>query len=231
MSSFFLDTKPQGNHATDEVVTDINVMVDIETMGTTPRSPILTIGAVLFDPKKQDDASALNKRVFVRRIHIEDAIRHSEGVEPSTLKWWLEQEDSAIKALVTGDAVSLHQALIDFRQYCIDRAPEIDGKFFPGHQQYPVACRLWAKSPDFDCKILEHACAQVKERMPMRFFQYRCVRTLQDLAWPNGPDDRPVFNTGTLHDASADVVNQAMMVQAGYVQLGLAESEVKFDTF
>jgi exodeoxyribonuclease VIII len=207
-------------------------MVDIETMGTSPQSPVLTIGAVLFDPHEQNSVQQLENIGFLRRIDLSDALRNSGGVEPDTLKWWLEQDDKAIKALVTGEAVSLKQALIDFRNYCIDRAPQLDNKFFNGFSQYPIGCILWAKSPDFDCKILENACKAVGEQMPMKFYQYRCVRTLQDLCWPEGPSTRPIFKFGTAHDARADAVNQALMVQAGYKELGLNnKQDVKFDTF
>jgi exodeoxyribonuclease VIII len=232
MSSFF-STESPSTEKPSVPVTNIHAMIDIETMGTSPQSPILTIGAVLFDPHVQNDVMHLEERAFLRRIDIADSIEHSGGVEPDTLKWWLQQEDAAIKALVTGETVTLEQALLDFRNYCVDRNADLERKFFPGWSSYPVACILWAKSPDFDCKIMENACKAVNERMPMMFFQYRCVRTLQDLCWPDGPDSRPKFKFGTAHDAAADAVNQALMVQAGYKELGLSnkETDVEYSTF
>lgn len=233
MSSFFLDkdTKSQSDDARRNSVTNIHCMVDIETMGTSPQSPVLTIGAVLFDPYEQDSVQALENRGFLRRIDLSDALTYSGGVEPDTMKWWLQQDDAAIKELVNGEFTSLKQALVDFRNYCIDRNAHLEKKFFPGWSAYPQACILWAKSPDFDCKILENACRAVDEAMPMRFFQYRCVRTLQDLCWPEGPEARPRFAFGTAHDARADAVNQALMVQAGYKELGMSKTDVTFDTF
>jgi hypothetical protein len=213
------------------IMTDVHVMVDIETMGTSPTAPVISIGAVLFNPRQQDSVQGLEKRSFFARVDVEDAAKHSGGVEPGTLKWWLTQEDAAIKALVTGEAVALRHALSDFRQYCSHRWPAGDDKFFPGHSQLPLACLVWANSPNFDCTILEHACASVGEVFPFRFFQYRDLRTLKDLAWPGGPDDVPKFQYGTAHDARADAVNQALIVQAGYKELGLGLSDVKFSTF
>ena len=231
MSSLFKPTKKHSDDAPRHPVTNIHVMVDIETMGTSPTSPILTIGAVLFDPHEQNDVQTLEDRGFLRRVDISDALKNSGGVEPDTLKWWLQQEDAAIKALVEGETVTLQQAMLDFRNYCVDRNVELERKFFPGWSEYPVGCILWAKSPDFDCKILENACKAVNERMPLVFWQYRCVRTLQDLCWPDGPEARPKFKFGTAHDARADAVNQALMVQAGYKELGLSKHDVKFSSF
>lgn len=212
------------------VMTNTHLMVDIETMGTKPNAPVITIGAVLFDPRKQDDVGYLEQRGFLRRVDIADALKYG-SVEPDTLKWWLQQDDRAIKELVNGETVPLKQALEEFRQYAVHRWPKGDDKFFNGHSQLPVSCIVWAKSPDFDCKILEHACEAVGETFPFKFFQYRCVRTLQDLAFPNGPDSVPKFQYGVAHDARADAVNQALVVQAGYKALGLSTQDVTFSTF
>ena len=54
-------------------ITNIHVMIDLETMGTKHGSPILTIGAVLFDPHEQDNVHSLESRSFLRRVDIADA--------------------------------------------------------------------------------------------------------------------------------------------------------------
>lgn len=224
MSGFFLPS----DDAQKPAETNQSSMTDIETMGTGPGAPILTIGAVLFDPLVTDDVSKLEERAFLRRIDISDAVAHSSGVDGGTLRWWLGQEDAAIKELISGDTVSLKTALADFSRYLVERGSYVDKEFFSGLSELPPASTFWAKSPDFDMKILEHAYAAVGLQPPFRFYQYRCVRTLQDICWPNG-DDRPVFRAGVLHDARADAVSQAMMVQAGYHRLGLSHDLAVFD--
>jgi exodeoxyribonuclease VIII len=210
--------------------TNTHLMADIETLGTCPRSAVLTIGAVLFDPRKQDDVGALERRGLLRRVSMNDALTHGT-VDPDTIKWWFEQDDKAIKELVTGEIVSLKTALEELRQYAVHRWVKGDDKFFAGHSQYPIATTIWANSPNFDCTILEHACRQVGEVFPFKFFQYRDVRTLKDLAWPNGPDSIPKFASGTKHNALSDAVSQALIVQAGYKQLGLSTENISFSTF
>lgn len=215
-------------------MTNIHVMVDIETMGVGVQAPLLTIGAVLFDPKMQSTAESLAKRSTLIHVEIEEAVKHSGGVEGGTLAWWLGQDNLAIKGLLSKNAVSMETALQRFRQFCIDRNPKLDDLFFQGHSQLPQACAVWAKSPDFDCKNMEDKYQRVydfsvEQRFPLPFYQFRCVRTLQDLAWPGGPDDIPKFQTGTKHDARADAIQQAMVVQAGYRELRLADGT--FDNF
>lgn len=200
--------------------TNIEVMVDLETLGITPTAPIVTIGAVLFDPRQQNSVEELRERSLLLRVDLADALNHSGGVDPDTLKWWFGQDDAAIKALVDGTRLTLGAALREFTLYCTHR--DKGNEAFPGHAAMPRACRIWAKSPDFDCKILEHGFSRCRMEMPFKFWQYRCVRTLQDLAWPEGPDSRPKFNVGVAHDARHDAIEQALTVQAGFHQLGLS---------
>jgi exodeoxyribonuclease VIII len=227
-NSFFL---PQTNRP-DAAQTNIHVMVDLETLGTHPESPIISIGAVLFDPMQQDSGETLYKRSFLRRITLESSLTACPKVDPATIAWWFTQQDEAIKALVGPDAVALRDGITTFRSYCSDRYPRTDDLFFQGHSQFPLACMMWAKSPDFDAVILSHAFKTFKEIDPFAFWQRRCVRTIQDLAWPNGPETRPDFHAGmgVKHDARADAVAQAMTVQAAYLKLGLSQ-KTQFSSF
>lgn len=217
---FFLPAK----NPAERPLTNMHVMVDLETLGTHPEAPILTIGAVLFDPWQLDTADGLYERAFIRKVAVQSSLAACPRVDGDTLAWWLSQEDAALKALVGEDVVSLKEALVAYRQYCVDRHPKTNDWFFPGHSSFPQASMVWAKSPDFDCVILANAFRTVNEINPWAFYQYRCVRTVQDLGWPEGPDSRPDFHAGTVkHDARADAVAQAMCVQAAYAKLGLSK--------
>lgn len=217
MTSFFDPPKPAEHH---ETITGIDLMIDLETMGVRPGAPILSIGAVLFDPRGHDTWEGLRKRALLRLVDIEDAVKYSRGVEGGTLKWWLGQSDSAIKRLVDGSQVSLGNALKDLYTYAYDRSAS--SSVGEAYRSLPLASFIWAKSPDFDLKMLEEAAIAVGTRHPFFFSNYRCVRTAQDLAFPDGPDTLPHFNEGVHHDAADDAVAQALMVQACYRALGLS---------
>ena len=217
--SFFKSTEDKRDEHTN-----IEVMVDIETMGTTASSPVLTIGAVLFDPLRQDTYDYLLERSFLRQIKISESIKNSSGVDGDTLTWWLQQDDVAIKGLVSENAIGIAEAFEDFSQYCRSRNATTE-RFFPGHSEIPQACRVWAKGPDFDCKILEESYSRLNMFFPFKFWEYRCVRTVTDLGFPNG--DPPVIE-GIAHDARHDAIGQAMVVQFAYEALGLAPNSVRF---
>lgn len=223
MSTGFFKESPTGPRGENNV----HVMVDLETMGTISTSPVITIGAVLFDPHRLDTYDYLYQRAFLRRVKISEAVSHSTGVDGGTLEWWLQQDPTALKALVGNDAVNTAEALDDFNNYCQDRGRFTNEKFFEGHAALPVATRIWAKGPDFDCKMLEELYGRMKKILPFRFHEYRCVRTVIDLGFPNGKDDYPDFE-GTAHDARDDAIYQALMVQHAYQRLGLGHGAARF---
>jgi hypothetical protein len=200
----------------------VHLMVDLETLGTTESAPILTIGAVLFDPQARDTFEGLLQRAFLRRIEVPDAIKYSGGVNGETLKWWFQQSDAAIKALVGDDAVLLKTALTELFEYAQsrhNRQPE-------WLRNMPLPTRVWAKDPDFDCNILRYACDRTNIKWPYHFSIMRSVRTIQDTAFPDG--ELPVVHEGVAHDAAQDAVAQALMVQACYAALGQSREQVTF---
>ena len=128
------------------------------------------------------------------------------------------QKAEALQALVAGEAVLLRNALTDLANYATDRSAYSP---LPKHYRphIPAAKVVWAKGPDFDCKILQHACEAVSIPYPFHFSNHRCVRTIIDVAFPD-PDQRPEF-TGVAHDARDDAINQALSVQMAYQALRL----------
>lgn len=71
--------------------------------------------------------------------------------------------------------------------------------------------RVWAKDPDFDVVILRNAFAQIGEMFPFKFWETRSVRTITELAYPDG--DPPPIGVGVAHNAKDDAIRQALMVQ------------------
>ena len=204
-------------------------MVDIETLGTCMGSPVITIGAVLFDPYASDSSQELLRRVFKRRIDISDSVSLANSVDGSTLRWWFEQDDAAIKALVAGDEpVSAQNAFMDLYQYCHERGKFANEIFFDDICDFPRTNRYWAKDPDFDMRLMQYyyELPEISAKQPWAFWECRSVRTVQDLAWPEGGPERPEFHVpGVAHDAGWDAITQAMTVQAAMRRLGLSKDQ------
>lgn len=92
-------------------------MIDLETMGKNPDAPIISIGAIFFDPQTGDMGPE-----FSKTIDLETA---GGVIDRDTIKWWLKQSREAQSAIMT-DEIPLDDALLQLREF-ID---ENSGEFF-----------------------------------------------------------------------------------------------------
>ena len=141
------------------------------------------------------------------------------------------RKDAAIKALVGDDCIDVKPALKLLYDYCLERGAYVERETFEGICEFPKCSRFWAKDPDFDMRLLEFYYDALEMQTPWKFWENRSVRTVQDLAWPDG--DRPDFEVpGVAHDARWDAVTQAMQVQAAMRRLGLSrDQDVEFSSW
>ncbi|EET6181537.1 3'-5' exoribonuclease, partial [Escherichia coli] len=79
-----------------------HLMIDLETMGKNPDAPIISIGAIFFDPQTGDMGPE-----FSKTIDLETA---GGVIDRDTIKWWLKQSREAQSAIMT-DEIPLDDAL------------------------------------------------------------------------------------------------------------------------
>ena len=65
----------------------MHLMIDLETLATTPDAAVLTIGACKFDPKATDVHST-----FYERIILETQEGYKRIINEDTLAWWSQQD-------------------------------------------------------------------------------------------------------------------------------------------
>jgi len=70
-----------------------DVMIDMETLDTSPNCVILTIGAVRFDPK----GSGVVERLELRPTIEEQTEIYNRSINEDTLRWWSEQSPEALE--------------------------------------------------------------------------------------------------------------------------------------
>lgn len=165
-----------------------NLMIDIETVGTNPDAPILSIGAVKFDPE-----TGKHGREFYAAIRPTDAFKYGTP-DGSTFAWWMGQSDPARKSAVGGKN-SLTQALEDLR----------------GMYRDWKDVKVWGNGPSFDMTILEHGFRAVGSEAPWAFWNIRCCRTVAQLSgrWPP-----KIGGKGVHHNALDDAKHQADWVSS-----------------
>lgn len=169
----------------------IHVMGDLETMGTRPNAPIVSIGACIFNP----DTGEITKE-FYRGIDIQSACQF--GVpDGGTIKWWLQQNAQAREAAATG-STPLPVALKELADFLPDW----------------TNVQFWSNGPSFDATILEYAYYKCGMTHPWAFWNTRCCRTIAELA-----GKRPPKHQGVAHNALEDAKHQAKWVSDFWQQI------------
>jgi len=162
-----------------------HLMVDMETMAVSPRTVVLSLGAVHFDPTSDE---ILDELYF--KIDLDDQDRLGREIDPNTLDWWAKQDPAIMEEAFSPDnRIPLIEAMDRFH------------KFAWGCEAF------WSHGATFDLVILEDIYRQLNKPLPWNYWQLKDTRTLFGL----GID--PDMPKGNKHDALADARRQAIGVQ------------------
>ncbi|EOJ3805649.1 3'-5' exoribonuclease [Escherichia coli] len=175
-----------------------HLMIDLETMGKNPDAPIISIGAIFFDPQTGDMGPE-----FSKTIDLETA---GGVIDRDTIKWWLKQSREAQSAIMT-DEIPLDDALLQLREF-ID---ENSGEFF---------VQVWGNGANFDNTILRRSYERQGLPCPWRYYNDRDVRTIVELGKAIDFDARTAIPfEGERHNALDDARYQAKYVSAIWQKL------------
>jgi len=177
----------------------MDIMLDLESLGTRPDCAILTLGAVKFNPYVLDD---FGESLYLR-IDVDEQLALGREVQEDTLQWWMKQaEDVREEALGEGDRVSLESMYKQLNRFVVG------------------VTNIWCQGPAFDIVILENIYRQCGWPTPWQFWQIRDSRTLFGV---HG-DPREKGKVG-LHNALEDCVSQAQGVQQIYHKLNISNGK------
>jgi len=135
---------------------EMNLMIDLETLGTEPDAPVIAIGAVFFDKEglKEEFYKTLD---FAKQI--------DKGRKPSwdTMKWWMFQDNKA-KKIFKDIHADTELVLKEFAKFC---------------QIYKA--KPWGNGSGFDITILEDIFRMYGIKIPWSFWRIRDYRTFKQL--------------------------------------------------
>jgi hypothetical protein len=180
-----------------------HLMIDIETLGTTPDALILTVAAQSFDPV----GDGYYNQSYYARVDFDSQI--DRKIEDGTLKWWATQNSMAREeAFSEDDRKPLEQVLDEL------------GKLIW------QSSAIWANGPTFDMTILEHAYKSYKKPLPWQYYRVRDARTVYMLK----PDSAVLSNARVTninrpasHHALDDCCRQIDLLQQTLRQLNIKE--------
>jgi DNA polymerase III epsilon subunit-like protein len=172
-----------------------DIMIDLETLATSPDAAILTIGAVKFDPFG-DDINEPNCDKFYVRVDLDSCDRIGLVTNDDTINWWAQQSKEAQEEAFSPDnRIDIVDAMNQLYKFCWG------------------AKRVWSHGASFDVVICEHIFGKIQKAVPWKFWEVRCTRTLFDIGID--PERPPVLK----HHALEDAWNQAVGVQHVFQKL------------
>ena len=171
-----------------------DVMIDLETLGTTADAVILSIGAVKFNLESGD----IDDKAFYASVSVESNLDMGRRISESTLNWWFDQTPEA------------RQVFREPKQTLENSLRELIDWF--EHDQR----RVWSNGADFDLPMLAHAFTQLGLTIPWQFWNSRCVRTYRALP---AASSVPKPENKLAHNALHDAIAQAKHVQAIYAAM------------
>ncbi|HFP5034265.1 TPA: 3'-5' exoribonuclease, partial [Escherichia coli] len=175
-----------------------HLMIDLETMGKNPDAPIISIGAIFFDPQTGDMGPE-----FSKTIDLETA---GGVIDRDTIKWWLKQSREAQSAILS-DEIPLDDALLQLREFIAENSSE----FF---------VQVWGNGANLDNVILRRSYERQGIPCPWHYHNDRDVRTIVELGKAIDFDARTAIPfEGERHNALDDARYQAKYVSAIWQKL------------
>jgi hypothetical protein len=179
----------------------LNVMIDNETLDTTPSAVILSIGAVKFCKHTPD---RLGEK-FYAVLDIDEQKQRGRTVSADTLEWWQKQSKAARVVLDTTERRPVHEVLSELHDFIFDIDVAAGGM-----------C-VWGNGSDFDNPQIASLFQMYGFDLPWKFWNNRCFRTLK-AEFKNAANGEPK-RKGTHHNALDDAIHQAEYCQAIYAGL------------
>ena len=159
-----------------------HLMIDIETLGTTPDALILTVAAQSFNPV----GDGYYNQSYYARVDFDSQL--DRKIEDGTLKWWATQNSMAREeAFSEDDRKPLEQVLDEL------------GKLIW------QSSAIWANGPTFDMTILEHAYKSYKKPLPWQYYRVRDARTVYMLK-----SDSAVLSNSQVTDVNRPASHHAL---------------------
>lgn len=174
----------------------MDLMIDLETLDTSPTAVVLSLGAVVFDPR----SNTLGPTFYVEFTNfLEQQTGVGRTISPSTVMWWMGQNAAAREVFTPKETSNVRCSplwgLSAFADYL--KQPGLSGN-------------VWAKDPDFDVVILRslYQTNAPDLAFPFKYSAGRSVRTVEDMPFAPLRDRPPVA-----HNALEDAIAQATRVQ------------------
>ena len=163
-----------------------DVMIDLETLGTSPQTVVLSIGACFFCPEKK-----LIGPKFYRKLDIQEQLRYNRKIDADTLKWWMNQSDAA-KKVFSENAKPVSEVLTSFVDW-----------FLGNNEAKQKGTFIWGNGSTFDVVIIEDLLKMYGIEIPWQFYNIMDLRTFKRFCANNEKLEKSGVNHNALDDATS----------------------------
>lgn len=112
----------------------MHVMLDIETLATTPDAVVMSVGVVKFDPH---NGKPYSKTLW--RPDIDEQTARDRHISDSTLEWWSKQPAHIQEDAFSDEGrIPVVEFMKELNRYCVGME------------------KIWCQGPQFDMLILEN---------------------------------------------------------------------------
>lgn len=165
----------------------VDIMIDIETLGTAPGSVILSIGAASTSEELPE---------FYCKINLASQLYQGMHVDAATMAWWRKQSFFVWEKQTNGTD-GMHKVLSGFQSWIQAIRNGAEGAA-TGNR-----IRVWGDGAAFDCVLLEEAYRRCGVVCPWSYQEVHCYRTLRQLKDSKKPIPKEHHNA--LSDAHAQL--------------------------
>lgn len=166
-----------------------HVMLDFETLATSPNAAVIQVGACYFDADTGEIGAT-----FKRNVDAKSAVKSGAIIDPNTVMWWLEQSEVAQNSILAFPREDINLVFSDLNA------------FLQGAE-----C-IWSHAT-FDFVILTETLSRLAIRPNFSFRATKDIRTLQFLVKRSSDKtESKLVRNGVHHDALDDCKFQVAYV-------------------
>lgn len=162
-----------------------NIMLDLETLGTTPGSVIISLAAVPFD---------MNGTYMAEALYLKFSAMHAGAfgfrTSVQTQMWWIKQSTEARNEAFSG--VSTPLDLVESLSTYLEQSPDV---------------KVWGNGANFDNVLVAAYYEKLDRKLPWKYTNDRCYRTLKNITPPKLLTHKPTVAHNALYDAEAQAKN------------------------
>jgi hypothetical protein len=181
-----------------------HLMIDIETMGTKTGAPVMSIGAVWFDPEGNGWVPSY-KALYVKFEPTEAIEFCKEGLTADTILWWMQQNEAARSELTNKEGtVSVADGAVALSEFILSESQRADRR----------DVYVWGNSDTFDIGLLQNLYEKLHMATPWNYGRDMNCRTIVWQAKTVLGMERPDMIKGVAHNALDDAQHQAQYIES-----------------